>query len=280
MLHSTETEFSSWRSLFPISIDQSRSRCSPTMTLWLQSKIRNPAVQTGYLIKISDSGQLLPFGSENVAFVTPLTIPHVFRDIVISDNRIYVCGFAGAISQGDDISSFVACFDFDGNLDPAFSQDGLFEFDVPGKNTYLTTIGLESNGRIVAAGSQADEGTFAYEPFAMRLKTDGKLDISYGTNGSQLFSGILGFTNDSTVVDNQLYLTSIFNGQFGVLRINGGLDFVPGDVNGDNTVNLLDVAPFVAAIADGDYLPVADINCDNSVDLLDVAPFIELLAGG
>ncbi len=52
-----------------------------------------------------------------------------------------------------------------------------------------------------------------------------------------------------------------------------------GDVNGDQTVNLLDVAPFVQAIANSKFSCEADINEDGSVDLLDVGPFIDLLAG-
>ena len=54
---------------------------------------------------------------------------------------------------------------------------------------------------------------------------------------------------------------------------------VLGDMNGDGTVDLLDVAPFVAAISSGEYIEQADINQDGSVDLLDVSAFIDLLAG-
>jgi len=50
-----------------------------------------------------------------------------------------------------------------------------------------------------------------------------------------------------------------------------------GDVNHDGVVDLLDVAPFVDAIAIGMYIPEADVNQDGVVDLLDVAPFINIL---
>ena len=53
-----------------------------------------------------------------------------------------------------------------------------------------------------------------------------------------------------------------------------------GDVNLDNEINLLDVAPFVEAISSGDYNVKADINQDGLVNLLDVAPFVDLLSGG
>ena len=53
-----------------------------------------------------------------------------------------------------------------------------------------------------------------------------------------------------------------------------------GDVNQDGTVDLLDVAPFVELLTNGDFQAEADINQDGIVDLLDVAPFVDLLAGG
>ena len=53
--------------------------------------------------------------------------------------------------------------------------------------------------------------------------------------------------------------------------------FMLGDVNGDGSVDLLDVAPFVDAITAGTFIPAADINGDGAVDLLDVAPFVALL---
>ena len=52
-----------------------------------------------------------------------------------------------------------------------------------------------------------------------------------------------------------------------------------GDVNLDGVVNLLDVAPFVEALADGTFVPEADINQDGTVNLLDVGPFIQILGG-
>ena len=55
---------------------------------------------------------------------------------------------------------------------------------------------------------------------------------------------------------------------------------IPGDVNCDGEVNLLDVEPFVDALTSGQYNSKADVNQDGVVDLLDVAPFVDLLAGG
>ena len=53
---------------------------------------------------------------------------------------------------------------------------------------------------------------------------------------------------------------------------------IPGDVNGDGDVNLLDVAPFVDLLSSGQFQAEADINGDGMVNLLDVGPFIDLLS--
>ena len=46
-----------------------------------------------------------------------------------------------------------------------------------------------------------------------------------------------------------------------------------GDVNGDGFVDLLDVAPFVEILANGEFQLEADINGDGAVNLLDVTGF-------
>ncbi|MEM9410961.1 MAG: S8 family serine peptidase [Planctomycetota bacterium] len=57
------------------------------------------------------------------------------------------------------------------------------------------------------------------------------------------------------------------------------LGAIPGDVNCDGQVNLLDVEPFVDLISTGEYSAKADFDEDGVVGLLDVAPFVELLNG-
>ena len=56
--------------------------------------------------------------------------------------------------------------------------------------------------------------------------------------------------------------------------------FVPGDVNRDGLVNLLDVGPFVDVLSTGEFQAEADLDQSGAVNLLDVQPFVDLLAGG
>ena len=54
---------------------------------------------------------------------------------------------------------------------------------------------------------------------------------------------------------------------------------MPGDINCDGLVNLLDVAPFIDLLSDDGYSIKADINLDGVVNLLDIGPFVTLLSG-
>ena len=51
-----------------------------------------------------------------------------------------------------------------------------------------------------------------------------------------------------------------------------------GDVNGDLIVNFLDIAPFIQALANADFVEAADVNQDSELNFLDIAPFIQILS--
>ena len=111
------------------------------------------------------------------------------------------------------------------------------------------------------------------------------------------FFAIDGITIETTVVYDGTNIAAI-NSDLETLAVNGrflqltetdgvqtlslagdGGGVLKGDVNQDGFVDLLDVAPFVDRITNGDFLAEADVNCDGFVDLLDVAPFVALLTG-
>ena len=73
---------------------------------------------------------------------------------------------------------------------------------------------------------------------------------------------------------NHLFLS---NEEDGVFYFPNPVFFLPGDVNLDRSVDLLDVFDFVELLQNGDYQPEADINSDGSLNLLDVQKFVTLL---
>ena len=56
-----------------------------------------------------------------------------------------------------------------------------------------------------------------------------------------------------------------------------GAGGIAGDVNSDESINLLDICPFVDLLNTGGFDPNADINSDGVVDTADVAPFVNLI---
>lgn len=50
-----------------------------------------------------------------------------------------------------------------------------------------------------------------------------------------------------------------------------------GDVNQDDTVNFLDISPFISVLSASGFQDEADINRDEEVNFLDISPFIGLL---
>ena len=83
------------------------------------------------------------------------------------------------------------------------------------------------------------------------------------------------------VEPGQRYSIRILSGSVPNGPISLSYDFIEnaqlGDINGDNAIDLLDVAPFVESISGGTYIPQADINSDGNTDLSDANPFVQLL---
>ncbi len=102
--------------------------------------------------------------------------------------------------------------------------------------------------------------------------------LDYSIDGGAGMSSGGNFTVQATIGQPDAG-TELAGGNFTVTGgVAAGSPILLGDVNGDGQVNLLDVAPFVEAIANGVYIAAADINQDGSLDLLDVTPFVDLLS--
>ena len=60
----------------------------------------------------------------------------------------------------------------------------------------------------------------------------------------------------------------------------GGPDAIKGDVNGDGSVNLKDVAYLVSAIATGNVSTTTDVNADGQTTVADITTVLTIMAGG
>lgn len=97
------------------------------------------------------------------------------------DGRIVVAGHSGSGNSSDDFA--LARYLTDGSLDTSFSSDGKVTVNM-GVGDNGLAIALQSDGKIVVAGSANTGGTAAIA----RFNTDGSLDNSFSGDGMQLAS--------------------------------------------------------------------------------------------
>jgi uncharacterized delta-60 repeat protein len=101
------------------------------------------------------------------------------------DGRIVLAGFSGIVagfgSGGEDAVDFALVrYNSDGSLDKSFGSGGKVVTDF-GNNEAIYAVGVQSGGRIVAAGAAGfgDTSDFALA----RYNPDGSLDSTFGSTG-------------------------------------------------------------------------------------------------
>lgn len=97
-----------------------------------------------------------------------------------SDGGIVVAGPKGYVNSGTS-SAFIARYTSFGNLDPAFGSGGTVTISV-GSVTYLTSMAVQSNGSIVAAGWSGADDDHA-DMLVTRVDTNGALDSTFDGDG-------------------------------------------------------------------------------------------------
>lgn len=96
-----------------------------------------------------------------------------------SDGRIVAAGWSGFHGDSDFA---LARYDTDGSLDTTFDSDGRVTTDVNGRQDYSLAVAIQSDGKIVAAGSietQTGQDDFG----VVRYNTDGSLDTTFDGDG-------------------------------------------------------------------------------------------------
>ncbi len=106
-----------------------------------------------------------------------------------SNDKIIVGGYS---YNGTDGDFKLVRFNTDGSLDNTFDADGTQTIDFGGTQDSLTSIVLQSDGKIVASGYASNGGNIDFA--TARLNADGSLDNTFNTNGKQTTD--FGSTND------------------------------------------------------------------------------------
>ena len=55
------------------------------------------------------------------------------------------------------------------------------------------------------------------------------------------------------------------------------LEFILGDVNGDNSINIQDIVLVINLILTSEYNDLADLNSDSTIDILDVVLTVNII---
>src|SRR5260370_10792835 len=166
-----------------------------------------------------------------------------------ADGKIVAAGYAYI---GTNYSTFTLVrYNPDGSLDTTFGTNGTgILYTDFGQGTVIRAMGIQSDGRIVVAGSttypaNAGEGAVALA----RYETNGTLDVSFGTGGTQITTGITGYTGahglmiqgDGSILAVGIGIGSGHNGiDFTLYRYttNGALDSTFGGGTGEGVTHI------------------------------------------
>jgi uncharacterized delta-60 repeat protein len=134
------------------------------------------------------SGELDPtFGTGG--FVQGSSIPGVFVGIAVQSDRKVI---TADISTGSPTNAFLLTrYDVDGSLDTTFGNAGVAQASFGSLLTESTSLLVEPNGEIVAAGNLEDSSTDSSPTaFGVALfNADGSIDTSFGSGGTVVFQG-------------------------------------------------------------------------------------------
>lgn len=135
---------------------------------------------------------------------------------VLPDNKILVSGFRLDLETSMQ-KAFLVRLTANGSLDSTFGNGGVLILNVGPFADYANAIDIAPDGNYIIAGHSElpsnDEVLPRYESFVTRVKTDGTIDSSFGTNGFTRFESFSGegcINNSETVVvadDGQIFGT-------------------------------------------------------------------------
>lgn len=175
------------------------------------------------------------------------------------DGKIVAAGTV--LTGGSDPDFAVARYNSDGSLDTAFNSTGEVTTDFSGTGDSLAGLALQSNGKIIVAGSALISGTTDFA--LIRYNSDGSLDTTFGSGGKVStdfalqadFATSVEVQADGKIVAAGLATISTDPGDSAIARYNtdGTLDAGFG-ANGKVTIDYAssyDTASDVAIQADG-----------------------------
>jgi uncharacterized delta-60 repeat protein len=108
-----------------------------------------------------------------------------------ADGKVVLAGSVQEYRTGGDYNRhiLIARLNTNGSLDTTFDGDGWTTIDIAGADSTdkAYAVVVQSDGKIVAAGTTQSVQTSHWDVALVRLNTDGSLDTGFGTGGKVLF---------------------------------------------------------------------------------------------
>ncbi|WP_041294067.1 T9SS type A sorting domain-containing protein [Ignavibacterium album] len=206
-----------------------------------------------------DGEQDTSFNSSGLFSIGNGTWEDAYATAIQSDGKILIGGRHFRLTNWDFI---IFRLNEDGTLDSSFGTNGFFIKDFFGKDDRLFSMDIQSDGKIVACGFAEK---FNWDFAIIRLNSDGKIDSTFGNNGSKVIN--IGSYNDVAFSikaqnDGKIIIcgwTYIFGSwDFALVRLNsdGSLDNSFGSTGIVTTDyhHLYNTAHSVAIQSDGKYI--------------------------
>ncbi len=119
------------------------------------------------------------FGTKGIVITSVGTANDYANSIAIqSDGKIIA---AGSSYNGSDNDFAVVRYNSNGSLDNTFGTNGIVITSVGDSSDYATSIAIQSDGKIIAAGRSYNGSDYDFA--LVRYNSNGSLDNTFGTNG-------------------------------------------------------------------------------------------------
>jgi uncharacterized protein (TIGR02145 family) len=171
---------------------------------------------------------------------------------------------------------------------------------VPSDDEY-TVLTDFLGGESVAGGKMKEAGLEYWDYYNDQISLEATNESGFtglpaghrNTNtGDYIYMGFYGYFWSSTETSSDLaWRRYLFYYSSGVARDTFGKpngfsircvtdDYILGDINGDEILNVLDIVLMINMILSNEYSVVADVNEDGSINILDVVLMVNILVGG
>jgi uncharacterized delta-60 repeat protein len=137
------------------------------------------------------------FGNGGVFSFLTTTETYGFDSYRLSNGKIIICGLAAITFGYYDI--LLLRIDENGTLDQTFGNNGFTVTSFSGQNDFAYAMDVQTDGKIVVAGSITDTVDFWDDPAIMRFTENGFADPTFGVNGKVTIPAI-DFDNELTSI--------------------------------------------------------------------------------